>query len=89
MEDNALYQCPYEKACMCKMDEPCLGCEEFAVYLTKKEKGDISGELPISSTQHLKYEISALADAMEMELGVLHREKDKLYINKLRQLSAV
>jgi hypothetical protein len=26
---NQLYQCPYEPACKCKMDEPCPGCESF------------------------------------------------------------
>ena len=24
-----LYQCPYEIACKCAMDEPCNGCESF------------------------------------------------------------
>ena len=27
-----MYQCPYEKACHCKMDEPCKGCETWAAY---------------------------------------------------------
>lgn len=29
---NRLYQCPYEKACKCSMDEPCLGCETWAEH---------------------------------------------------------
>ena len=29
---NKLYQCPYEKACKCSMDLPCLGCETWARY---------------------------------------------------------
>ncbi len=24
-----LIQCPYDKSCKCRMDEPCLGCESF------------------------------------------------------------
>ena len=36
MNENELYQCPYEKACKCRMDEPCKGCETWAEALTKK-----------------------------------------------------
>lgn len=27
-----MYQCPYNKSCHCKMDEPCRGCETWAAY---------------------------------------------------------
>lgn len=25
-----MYQCPYEKACTCTLEDPCLGCETWA-----------------------------------------------------------
>lgn len=36
-EDRCLYQCPYEEACMCSMEEPCNGCETWAKALRRKE----------------------------------------------------
>ena len=30
---KTLYQCPYEKACMCSMEECCNGCETWAIAL--------------------------------------------------------
>ncbi len=41
------YQCPYEKACKCSMEEECLECETFqkvegVMYLEKGPKVDIS-----------------------------------------------
>ncbi len=30
-----LKQCPYEKACQCKMDEPCQGCETLSESLNR------------------------------------------------------
>ncbi len=30
VEPKRLYQCPYEEACMCDMEEPCNGCETWA-----------------------------------------------------------
>ena len=27
-----MYQCPYEKSCRCRMDEPCKGCETWAAH---------------------------------------------------------
>lgn len=29
-DENGLKQCPYDKACRCRMDEPCEGCETWA-----------------------------------------------------------
>lgn len=34
-----LYQCPYELACKCDMQDPCLGCETWAEHLDKHEDG--------------------------------------------------
>lgn len=36
---NELYQCPYEPACRCAMDEGCNGCETFSIYLSTKQTG--------------------------------------------------
>lgn len=27
-----LYQCPYEKACKCSLEDPCKGCETWAAH---------------------------------------------------------
>jgi len=35
-----LYPCPCNCACSCKMDEPCLGCEDYARWLEDLEKTD-------------------------------------------------
>ena len=34
---NELYQCPYEAACRCRMDEPCKGCETWAKAQTAQD----------------------------------------------------
>ena len=34
-----LYQCQYEKATKCAMDEPCLGCETHAAYFKEINTG--------------------------------------------------
>jgi len=32
MHADGLYQCPYEKATRCRMDETCRGCEVWAAH---------------------------------------------------------
>jgi len=40
------YQCPCNTATKCKMDEPCLGCEEYAQWcLQEGIEQDDGGEL--------------------------------------------
>ena len=34
---NELYQCPYETACRCRMDEPCKGCETWSKAQTAQD----------------------------------------------------
>jgi len=29
---DELMQCPYDKACKCMIDKPCLGCESYSPY---------------------------------------------------------
>lgn len=38
---NKLYQCPYDKACLCELEEPCCTCETFAAYIKKERPGQI------------------------------------------------
>jgi len=46
-----LYQCQYEKATKCAMDEPCLGCETHAKYAKVAKDLDLfTRELNISIT---------------------------------------
>ncbi len=36
VEPKRLYQCPYEGACMCDMEEPCNGCETWAIAVRER-----------------------------------------------------
>ena len=36
IKQDELYQCPYSAATKCALQDPCLGCEEFSVYLREK-----------------------------------------------------
>ena len=38
-----LYQCPYEAACKCSMEDPCKGCETWAKAFTGKKDDKLSG----------------------------------------------
>lgn len=42
------YQCPYDKACHCDMEDPCKGCEEWAKAIRegRLEVWDMGGEEP-------------------------------------------
>jgi hypothetical protein len=41
MNQKKLYQCPYNKACQCAMDEPCMGCEDFKPSEPRVSEGEI------------------------------------------------
>jgi len=38
MDKMELYPCPCNAACMCLMDEPCLGCEDYSKWLRKRNE---------------------------------------------------
>jgi len=37
-----LYQCPYDAASKCCMEEPCKGCETWAIAQKEQEEANIS-----------------------------------------------
>ena len=37
-EENILYQCPYNKACKCNLQDPCYGCVDWAKSLNNEDK---------------------------------------------------
>jgi len=46
-EKDKLYQCPYDKATKCRMDEPCKGCETWAIALRENAKAVQNGDKAI------------------------------------------
>jgi len=69
MTSEKLYQCPYEQACKCVMNEPCLGCESFSNYQREKE----NKEIPFTT---ITFRVHYPTEASKFFMGCMNNQQE-------------